>query len=175
MATREWNLTGVSSPVIPQRVFMEDAVERFPAAVHGIHCCLPSPQGSSRSNPCSPSTCRNSPPIPGIGLQVSLKRERLELSPVYATAVAHGGHKLGYIRLVNFGAHAAADMGKAMDRLEAQGVEGYILGARRAVHPGFQGLCARRAGFSRLAPPRGLACRRMLVQSHVCLGRPVHT
>lgn len=64
------------------------------------------------------------------GLQVSLKRERLELSPVYATAVAHGGHKLGYIRLVNFGAHAAADMEKAMDRLEAQGVEGYILGAR---------------------------------------------
>lgn len=61
---------------------------------------------------------------------MSLKRERLELSPVYATAVAHGGHKLGYIRLVNFGAHAAADMEKAMDRLEAQGVEGYILGAR---------------------------------------------
>ncbi|KAK9826495.1 hypothetical protein WJX81_006338 [Elliptochloris bilobata] len=62
--------------------------------------------------------------------QVSLKRERLELSPVYATAVAHGGHKLGYIRLVNFGAHAAVDMEKAMDRLEAQGVEGYILDMR---------------------------------------------
>ncbi len=51
---------------------------------------------------------------------MSLKRERLELSPVYATAVAHGGHTLGYIRLVNFGAHAAADMEKAMDRLEAR-------------------------------------------------------
>ena len=73
---------------------------------------------------------QDSPPTRGAGAQVSLKRERLELSPVYATAVAHGGHKLGYIRLVNFGAHAAADMEKAMDRLEAQGVEGYILGAR---------------------------------------------
>jgi len=51
---------------------------------------------------------------------VSLRRERLELSPVYATTVEHGGHTLGYIRLVNFGAHAAADMEKAMDRLEAR-------------------------------------------------------
>jgi len=62
----------------------------------------------------------NPEPTPARGAQVSLKRERLELSPVYATAVAHGGHTLGYIRLVNFGAHAAADMEKAMDRLEAR-------------------------------------------------------
>lgn len=55
-----------------------------------------------------------------MDFQVSLRRERLELSPVYATTVEHGGHTLGYIRLVNFGAHAAADMEKAMDRLEAR-------------------------------------------------------
>lgn len=58
------------------------------------------------------------PDSPGARWQVSLKRERLELSPVYATAVSHAGHRLGYIRLVNFGAHAAADMEKAVDRLE---------------------------------------------------------
>jgi hypothetical protein len=64
---------------------------------------------------------------PARGAQVSLKRERLELSPVYATAVAHGGHTLGYIRLVNFGAHAAADMEKAMDRLEARAPKDYSI------------------------------------------------
>lgn len=92
--------------------------------------------------------------IPGSGLQVSLKRERLELSPVYATAVAHGGHKLGYIRLVNFGAHAAADMEKAMDRLEAQGVEGYILGA-------CAGPCSPALVLAQVRP-----CRRRCMQSH---------
>ena len=51
--------------------------------------------------------------------QVNLKREKLELSPVYSTAVDHDGHKLGYIRLVNFGQHAALDMQHAVQKLQA--------------------------------------------------------
>lgn len=52
-------------------------------------------------------------------VQVNLKREKLELSPVYSTAVNHDGHKLGYIRLVNFGQHAALDMQHAVQKLQA--------------------------------------------------------
>lgn len=47
-----------------------------------------------------------------------LQRERLELSPVYSTSVVHDGHNLGYIRLVNFSQHAAADMQRAMAQLQ---------------------------------------------------------
>lgn len=50
---------------------------------------------------------------------MNLKREKLELSPVYSTAVDHDGHKLGYIRLVNFGQHAALDMQHAVQKLQA--------------------------------------------------------
>ena len=50
---------------------------------------------------------------------MNLKREKLELSPVYSTAVDHDGHKLGYIRLVNFGQHAALDMQRAVQKLQA--------------------------------------------------------
>ena len=52
--------------------------------------------------------------------QVSLKREKLEMSPVYSTAFEHAGHTLGYIRLVNFSQHAAADMRKAITRLQVR-------------------------------------------------------
>ena len=49
-----------------------------------------------------------------------LQRERLELSPVYSTAVTHDGHHLGYIRLVNFSQHAAADMQRAVANLQVR-------------------------------------------------------
>ncbi|CAL5229708.1 g13081 [Coccomyxa viridis] len=62
--------------------------------------------------------------------QVNLKREKLELSPVYSTAVDHDGHKLGYIRLVNFGQHAALDMQHAVQKLQGTGAEGFILDLR---------------------------------------------
>ena len=51
-------------------------------------------------------------------MQVNLKREKLELSPVYSTAMSHEGHKLGYIRLVNFSQKAALDMQHAIDNLQ---------------------------------------------------------
>ncbi len=52
--------------------------------------------------------------------QVRLQRERLELSPVYATTVVHDEHRLGYIRLVNFSQHAAADMQRALSQLQVR-------------------------------------------------------
>ena len=37
---------------------------------------------------------------------------------MYSTAMNHDGHKLGYIRLVNFSQHAAVDMRRAIDSLQ---------------------------------------------------------
>ncbi len=42
------------------------------------------------------------------------------MSPVYSTAFERDGHTLGYIRLVNFSQHAAADMRKAITRLQVK-------------------------------------------------------
>ena len=53
-------------------------------------------------------------------MQVRLQRERLELSPVYSTAVVHHGRRLGFIRLVNFSQHAAADMQRAVTQLQVR-------------------------------------------------------
>ncbi len=57
--------------------------------------------------------------VVGWHLQVNLKRERLELSPVYSTALVHDDHKLGYIRLTSFSQKAAADMRRHINKLEA--------------------------------------------------------
>lgn len=60
-----------------------------------------------------------------------LRRERLELSPVYAAAM-HGedDRTYGYIRLAAFSQHAAADMLRALGTLGRDGVDGYILDLR---------------------------------------------
>jgi hypothetical protein len=52
--------------------------------------------------------------------QVNLRREKLELSPVFATTVLHDGHRLGYIRLASFSQKAAQDTRKAILRLEVR-------------------------------------------------------
>ena len=54
----------------------------------------------------------------GDPVQVNLKRERLELSPVYSTALMHDDHKVGYIRLTSFSQKAAADMKRHISKLE---------------------------------------------------------
>ncbi len=50
--------------------------------------------------------------------QVRLRREKVELSPVLSTTVHHEGSTFGYIRLVNFGQHAAQDMAAAIKDLQ---------------------------------------------------------
>ena len=50
---------------------------------------------------------------------MNLKREKLELSPVFSTALVHENHKLGYIKLTSFSQKAAADMRRHINKLEA--------------------------------------------------------
>ncbi len=58
-------------------------------------------------------------------VKVKLRREKLEVNPVFSTAVAHRGPSgrpvtTGYIRLVNFSMHAAEDVRKAVRGLKAR-------------------------------------------------------
>jgi C-terminal processing protease CtpA/Prc len=62
--------------------------------------------------------------------QFRLRRERVELSPVFATAMHYDDHNFGYVRLVNFSQHAAHDMEKAIEQLKKDGAEAFILDLR---------------------------------------------
>ena len=57
-------------------------------------------------------------PLSLQNLQVKLKREKLELSPVYSTSLTHDEHKVGYVRLSNFSQKAASDMKRHIKKLE---------------------------------------------------------
>lgn len=61
-----------------------------------------------------------------------IRRDLLELSPVFATTVrdAEDQHTFGYLRLVTFSQHAAEDMRKAVNQLRKDGAEGFILDLR---------------------------------------------
>ena len=67
----------------------------------------------------------------GQSLEVKLVRERIELHAVeHQLNTAPDGAKVGYIRLKQFNATAAKDMRKAVQELEAQGAQGYVLDLR---------------------------------------------
>lgn len=60
-----------------------------------------------------------------------LKRERVQLSPIFATAVhTSDDHTYGYIRLVNFSQKASEEMRKAVTQLVKDGSEGFIVDLR---------------------------------------------
>ena len=65
--------------------------------------------------------------------EVNLKRERVNLSPVYST-VLHDSNRstprVGYVRLTQFSGNAADDMRYAIMDLEAAGVDEYVLDLR---------------------------------------------
>ncbi|MBE9137603.1 PDZ domain-containing protein [Nodosilinea sp. LEGE 07088] len=63
-------------------------------------------------------------------LDVSITRALIEIHPVRYNVQAGPEGQVGYIRLTQFSANAAAEMGEAIDDLEAQGVTGYILDLR---------------------------------------------
>ena len=50
--------------------------------------------------------------------KVQLLREKLELNPVFSTAMRHGDHMTGYIRLINFSQKAAPEMRHAIAELQ---------------------------------------------------------
>jgi carboxyl-terminal processing protease len=60
-----------------------------------------------------------------------LRRERVTLSPVFATALhTDDEHTYGYIRLVNFSQKSADEMKKAVKQLIKDGSEGFIMDLR---------------------------------------------
>ena len=61
--------------------------------------------------------------------QFRLRREKLEISPVFATAMHYDDHLYGYVRLVSFSQKAAADMEQAIQQLEVSlGLDRQCLG-----------------------------------------------
>lgn len=68
-------------------------------------------------------------------MEFTLQRARIELHPVrYEVQQGSQGEKVGYIRLTQFSANAADEMRTAIEDLESQQVEGYVLDLR--INPG---------------------------------------
>lgn len=63
-------------------------------------------------------------------LEVPITRARIEIHPVRYTVQSGPEGQVGYIRLTQFSANAAAEMGDAIKDLESQEVTGYILDLR---------------------------------------------
>ncbi len=59
-----------------------------------------------------------------------LKRAKIEIHPVRSSYQKTPAGGVGYIRLVQFSANAPAEMKNAIEKLEKQGVNGYILDLR---------------------------------------------
>jgi carboxyl-terminal processing protease len=64
-------------------------------------------------------------------LEIALKRDRISLNPVLAELRPQSqGNKIGYIRLNQFNANATTELRNAINRLEADGADAYILDLR---------------------------------------------
>ena len=64
-------------------------------------------------------------------LQISVIRDRITINPVQAKLKhPQGGPAIGYIRLRQFNANASKEMEQAIERLDAEGAEAYILDLR---------------------------------------------
>ncbi len=61
---------------------------------------------------------------------VELVRDRISLNPVYATLDIHNNVPIGYLRLNQFSANAAMEIAHAVNKLEQEGAEAYILDLR---------------------------------------------
>jgi C-terminal processing protease CtpA/Prc len=103
---------------------------------HGSHVWVEVARKASAS---APAPGEQIPGLAGqrrdVDEQVQLKRfrltrERLELSPVFGTALHADDHTFGYLRLVNFSARAADDLRSAVAQLQRDGAEAFILDLR---------------------------------------------
>jgi carboxyl-terminal processing protease len=63
-------------------------------------------------------------------LEYKLKRAKIEIHPVRYSLQKSPSGGVGYIRLVQFSANAPAEMKNAIEKLEKQGVSGYVLDLR---------------------------------------------
>ncbi|UFP92994.1 S41 family peptidase [Gloeobacter morelensis] len=82
----------------------------------------------------------------GKPLTLSLVRTRIELKPVKYSLRTEGDRRIGYIRLSQFNAYAAKDMGSAVAQLTREQADGFILDLRS--NPG--GLLYASADIARL-------------------------
>jgi carboxyl-terminal processing protease len=62
--------------------------------------------------------------------EVILIRRKIELNPVTAELHAENGRKIGYLRLSQFSAKAAEELGENITKFKKQGVTGYVLDLR---------------------------------------------
>ncbi|MGB3509402.1 MAG: carboxyl-terminal processing protease CtpB [Microcoleaceae cyanobacterium] len=67
---------------------------------------------------------------PGEEFNVTLTRARIELEAVRYDLKSEGNEKIGYIRLQEFSAHAGEQMQRAIENLDNQNVDGYVLDLR---------------------------------------------
>jgi carboxyl-terminal processing protease len=62
--------------------------------------------------------------------EVILIRQKIELNPVTAELHTENGRKIGYLRLAQFSAKAAEELGENITKFKKQGVTGYVLDLR---------------------------------------------
>ena len=62
--------------------------------------------------------------------EVILIRRKIELNPVTAELHTENGQKIGYLRLAQFSAKAAEELGENITKLKQQGATGYVLDLR---------------------------------------------
>ncbi|MCS6960634.1 MAG: S41 family peptidase [Pseudanabaenaceae cyanobacterium SKYGB_i_bin29] len=61
---------------------------------------------------------------------VTITRSLISVNPVVSKLDRVNGKQIGYLRLTQFNANAPKDMARAIENLEAQGAEGYVLDLR---------------------------------------------
>jgi len=93
---------------------------------------------------------------------LKLRRARIELPTVTYTLKQEGGNKIGYIRLNEFNANAAGQTRQAIQRLESQQVDAFVLDLRG--NPG--GLLQASIEISRMWLDKGLIVRTVDRQGH---------
>lgn len=84
-------------------------------------------------------------------LEFNLTRAKIEIHPVRASVQQSPQGKIGYIRLVQFSANAAPEMREAIQKLEKENVNGYVLDLRS--NPG--GLLYASVDIARMWIPKG--------------------
>ncbi|GAP94000.1 carboxyl-terminal processing protease CtpC [Leptolyngbya sp. NIES-2104] len=84
-------------------------------------------------------------------LEFNLTRAKIEIHPVRASVQQSPQGKIGYIRLVQFSANAAPEMREALQKLEKENVNGYVLDLRS--NPG--GLLYASVDIARMWIPKG--------------------
>jgi carboxyl-terminal processing protease len=62
--------------------------------------------------------------------EIILIRQKIELNPVTAELHTENGRKIGYLRLAQFSAKAAEELGENITKFKKQGVTGYVLDLR---------------------------------------------